>query len=246
MVKDLLTAAWRVFLRNKQFAAISILGLAVGLASCLVMAGYVLHEPGFENGHARKDRILRANGLSRAGGGPVDKAAVVAPLGPTAKETIPEVDHAVRFAGKYDVMVTVANATFTEKKMYFIEPEALDGSTLPLVRGNPRKALEAPFSLVIDEVLAHRYFGNDDPLGRTIRVEFDKPYEFRITGVMKALPANTGLFVRMLASFSTLGSLPGDELRLRLKSRQAFELYYTLLQLRAGVDPQAPEAKAAG
>jgi putative ABC transport system permease protein len=161
-------------------------------------------------------------------------------------ETIPGVEAAGRVAGTYDVMVTVGNAAFTEKKMYFIEPRAFEAFNLPLVHGHPRKALEAPFSLVIDEVLARRYFGTDDPLGRTVRVTFDRPYEFRVTGVTKALPTNTGLFVRMLASFSTLEALPDDEPRFELKGWQAFELYYTLLQLRAAVEPSAAAARIAG
>ncbi|MDH4270967.1 MAG: ABC transporter permease [Candidatus Aminicenantes bacterium] len=245
MVKNFLTTAWRLLLRNKQFTAINILGLAVGLASCLVITGYVLHELSFENGHANKDRIYRTNGRTLAGGGSIYNAAVVAPLGPAAKETIPEVEHAVRIAGKYDVALSVDGAMFAEKRIYFTEPEAFDVFTFPLVRGNARTALEAPFSLVIDEGLARTYFGNVDPVGRTVRVKFGTPYDFQVTGVMKALPTNTVLHVRMLASFSSLEKLTGDQLALNLNAWRAFGLYYTFLELRPGADPRAVEAKIA-
>jgi len=240
VVKKFLAAVWRLLRRHRQFTSVNILLLVMGLASCLAMTGYVLHELSLEN--------MRAvgNGIPQAGDASTHRAAGPGLVERAAMETIPELEKAGRIAGKYDVALTVGNAAFTEKKMYFIEPTAFEVFTSPLVRGNPRRALAEPFSVVIDEVLASRYFGTQDPLGRTIRVEFDRPYAFKVTGVMKGLPTNTGLFVRMLASFSTLESLPDRELRLELKGWQAFELYYTLLQLRAAVETLTAEARVAG
>jgi putative ABC transport system permease protein len=245
MMKNHLKAAFRTLARNKQFTVLNILGLAVGLAACLLMAGYVVHELSFENIHAHRDRIFRVNGLDNIGGGSIYNAAVVSPLGPAAKEAIPEVDQAVRVAGKYDLTLTTEAASFSEKRIYFTEPQAFDVFTFPLVYGDPRTALEAPFSLVIDETLARKYFGSADPVGRTVKVKFDRTYEFQVTGVMKALPTNTVLRVRMLASFATLEKLTGDQLSQNLDAWRTFGLYYTFLRLRPGADPKAVEAKIA-
>ena len=245
MIKNYLKTAFRSLFRNMQFTAINILGLALGLAACLLMTGYVIHELSYESRHVHKDRIFRVNGRFSMGGGSVNNAAVVAPLGPAIKESLPEVEEAVRIAGKYDLTLTAGDAGFKEKKVYFTEPQAFAVFTFPLVRGNPQKALEAPFSLVIDEFLAHKYFGNEDPIGRTIKIGLDEPREFQVTGVMKTMPTNTVLNVRMLASFSTLDKLAGDQLCQNLNNWRAFGLYYTFLRLRPGADAKAVEAKIA-
>lgn len=245
MIKNYLKTACRSLLRNKQFTVINILGLALGLAACLLMTGYVIHELSYESRHVHKDRVFRVNGLFSMGGGSINNAAVVAPLGPAIKEGLPEVEEAVRIAGKYDLTLTVGDAGFKEKKVYFTEPQAFDIFTFPLVRGNPQKALEAPFSLIIDEILARRYFGNQDPVGRTVKIGLDEPREFQVTGVMKTMPTNTVLNVRMLASFSTLEKLAGDQLCQSLDAWRAFGLYYTFLRLRPGADTKAVEAKIA-
>ncbi len=245
MVTNYLKTAFRSFLRNKQATFINILGLAIGLAACLLMAGYVIHELSFESGHVHRDRIFRVNGFIKSGGSSIYNATVVAPLGPTVKEAIPEVEEAVRIACKLDPAVTVGSATFIEKRIYFAESQTFDVFTFPLIRGHPQKALEAPFSLILDEALAQKYFGVQDPIGRTVRVRFDKSYEFQVTGVMKALPTNTVLHVRMLASFSTLEKLTDDQLGLSLNDWRAFGLYYTFVLLQRGADPRAIEAKIA-
>jgi putative ABC transport system permease protein len=245
MIKSYLKSAFRSLARNRQATTINILGLAVGMSACLLMAGYVFHELSFESVHVRRDRIFRVNGFVRSGGGGIYNAMVVSPLGPAAKDAVPEVEESVRMAVKLEPALTIDKGTFQEKKLYFTEPQAFDVFTLPLLRGRSEDVLAAPFSLVLDEILARKYFGTEDPVGRTVKVRLDRSYEFQVTGVMKAMPTNTVLHTRLLASFSTLEKLTGDQLARSLNDWRAFGLFYTFLRLRPGAAPNAVEAKIA-
>jgi putative ABC transport system permease protein len=97
MVKNHLKLAYRNILRHKRYAVINILGLAVGLAACLLMAGYILHEMSFESGYPEKERIYRINGRIPMGGRTLLNGVVAAPFGPAAEASIPEVEESVRW-----------------------------------------------------------------------------------------------------------------------------------------------------
>jgi putative ABC transport system permease protein len=204
MLKNYVKLAYRNIVRHKRYALLNIIGLAVGLAACLLMASYVIHELSFETMHPLRDRIYRVNGRVPMGDRVLLNAVVGAPFGPTLEEALPEIEESVRILRRRHIPVRVDNRDFRENKMFFAEKEMLQVFSIPLLQGNRITALEAPFTVIIDETLARKYFGDRDPLGSSIRLTLDKTYDFQVTGIMKNLPSNTVIRTPMVASFATL------------------------------------------
>lgn len=239
MLNNYLKLAYRNILRHKRYAFLNIIGLAVGLAACLLMAGYVIHELSFETMHPFRDRIFRINGRIPMGGRILLNAVVGAPLGPTVEKSIPEIEESVRILRRHNVPVCIKDMDFKEKKMFFAEQEILEVFSVPLLRGNPKTALEAPFTIIIDENLARKYFGNSDPLGKSIRLTLNRAYDFQVTGIMRNMPSNTVLRTPMIASFATLIQIN----RKAMTKWESWGSITTFVLLRKGVYPEAVDAK---
>jgi len=239
MLKNYLKLAYRNILRHKRYAVLNICGLAIGLAACLLMAGYVLHELSFENMHPLKDRIFRINGRIPYAGQVLLNGVVGAPLGPAAAESIPEVEKSVRLYRRYNVPVRIADRDFKEQKMFFAENDILQVFSLPLLRGDRKTALEAPFSVIIDETLAEKYFGDQDPMGRTIQMTLQKVHEFTVTGIMRKIPSNTILQRPMIASFKSLLQTRREA----IMEWQSWGNITTFVLLKAGMDPDSVSTK---
>lgn len=239
MLKNYFKLAYRNILRHKRYATLNIIGLAVGLAACLLMAGYVIHELSFETMHPFRDRVFRINGRIPMGGQTLLNAVVCAPFGPAVEESVPEIEESVRILRLHDVPVRVEDRDFKEEKMFFAEQEILEVFTVPLVRGNPKTALEAPFTVIIDETLARKYFGDENPYGKIIRLTLQRTYDFQVTGVMKNMPSNTVLRTPMIASFATLYQTHGEAATRWV----SWGMITTFVRLRMGADPATVDEK---
>jgi putative ABC transport system permease protein len=239
MLKSYLKLAYRNIIRHKRYAFLNITGLAVGLAACLLMASYVMHELSFETVHPDKDRIYRVNGRIPMGGRILLNAVVGAPFGPTLEESLPEIDESVRILRRRHIPVRVDNRDFKENKMFFAEQEILEVFSIPLLLGNPKSALEAPFTVIIDEALAQKYFGRQDPMGRSIQLTLDRTYDFTVTGIMRIIPSNTVIRTPMIASFATLQQTH----RQAMTHWESWGMITTFVLLQEGIDPQAMDVK---
>ncbi|MGD9344883.1 MAG: ABC transporter permease [Candidatus Aminicenantes bacterium] len=239
MLKNYLKLAYRNIIRHKRYAFLNIAGLAVGLAACLLMASYVMHELSFETMHPDRDRICRVNGRIPMGGRVLLNAVVGAPFGPTLEDTLPEIEETVRILRQRHIPVRVEDRDFKENKLFFAEHEILEVFSIPLIRGNPKSALEAPFTVVIDEALAQKYFSGQDPIGRTIRLTLDKTYDFHITGIMRNMPSNTVIRTPMIASFATLHQTHQEA----MTHWDSWGMITTFVRLQEGVDPQSLDVK---
>ncbi len=239
MLKNYLKLAYRNIVRHKRYAFLNITGLAMGLGACLLMASYVIHELSFETMHPDRDRIYRVNGRIPMGGRILLNAVVGAPLGPTLEESLPEIEESVRILRRRYVPVRVEESDFKENKMLFAEQEILDVFSIPLLQGNSKSALEAPFTVIIDETLAQKYFKDRDPIGESIRLTLDKTYDFQVTGIMRNIPSNTVIRTPMIASFATLFQTHREE----ITHWDSWGMITTFVLLREGADPAALDTK---
>lgn len=239
MWRNYLVTAFRSLQRNKQFSLLNIFGLAVGLAACLLMTSYVIHELSFDRSHVLGDRIFRINGNVPFNGDMLHNAVVAAPLGPAVKETIPEIEAGVRLLRLFDSPIRVEDRDFKERLIFAAEPQFLEVFTIPLRQGNPKTALAEPFTAVIDETLGRKYFGDRDPVGRTLQIRLGQAQEVRVTGVMKDMPSNTVLKQSMILSYATIERVFGD----RTTKWEAWGSTTTFVLLRSGADPQAVQKK---
>ncbi len=204
MLYNYLKIALRNLIRYKSFSVINIAGLSIGLITFLAISLYVVDEFSYDRFHEKKDRIYRAV-ISADFDGQVNKwGGAPNLLAPTAMKEIPEVEKATRvFHHNFGDLGFVATETekFTEKELFYADPEVFDVFTLPLLKGNSANALDRPGTVIISESATLKYFKGEDPIGKVLTVDNELPLE--VTGVFKDLPPNSFLRPSLLASFSS-------------------------------------------
>jgi len=191
MFRNYLKIAWRNLRKQRGFTLINISGLAIGLASCLLITLYILDELSYDQFHAKANRIYRINSDVKFGGNDMHMAVSPAPVGPTLKKDYPQVEQFVRLHQRGTWLVKRPGSTnsLREENITFADSTLFDVFTLPLVSGNPKRALTEPNTLVISEAAAQRHFGNQDPMGQTLT--FDNKTGYKVTGVMRNMPTNS-------------------------------------------------------
>lgn len=233
MFTNYLTVALRNMWKHKFYSIINILGLAIGLGCFLFILVFVRDELSFDQYHAKADRTYRVNFDGFAFEQELNFAVVGAPLGPTLLENFPEVAQQCRFRERGSYTVQYEDQSFREEGWVFADSTLFDVFSFELVKGDPRRALAEPNTIVINEETALKYFGDEDPIGKSLRADNREMY--RVTGVMKAIPKNTHFNFDLIASMATL-----EESRSPAWLNSNFQTY---IVLREGADPEAVNAK---
>jgi putative ABC transport system permease protein len=205
MFKNYLKIAFRNIFKFKVFSTINILGLSIGMTACLLMLMYVVNEISFENFHHNKNRIYR---IAVEWGNKESKmkfAGSMPALAPSLNSQIPEVEKAIRIKRDYDaVIINQAKEEIQEDNLFFTDPAIFDIFSFNLIKGDKATALIDPFSVVLSEKQASKYFGSNSPIGEYLDYG-DTP--LKITGLMENIPVNTHLNCEFLVSYSTLKAL---------------------------------------
>ena len=154
-------------------------------------------------------------------------------------QDFPEVLKATRIDDWSNVLVSVGDKSFLEKSVHWTDPQTFEIFSFPLVRGDRASALKDPSSVLLSERAARRYFGEADPVGRTIVLQlFDMKTELKVAGVFRDIPANSHFTMDVVAPFETMAKLQENDL-----TRWGNSSYYTYVLLKDGADPKALEAK---
>ncbi|MEZ5043409.1 MAG: ABC transporter permease [Saprospiraceae bacterium] len=233
MLRNYLTVALRNLWKHKFYSIINILGLAIGLACFLFIFLFIRDELSYDRYHQKADRTYRVNFDGFAFEQELHFAVVGASLGPTILEEYPEVEQQCRFRQRGSFAVRYEDQSYTEDKWIYADSTLFDVFSFELVKGNPRSALKEPFTIVISEEIAKKYFGEADPIGKSLTANNDRLY--RVTGVMKEMPKNTHFNFNMLASMASL-----EESRNNMWLSNNFQTY---IVLKEGVDPAIVDAK---
>lgn len=236
MLKNYLVTAIRSLFKQKGYSVLNVFGLAVGMASCLLLLLFVRDELSYDRYHNKADRIFRVGTSVRMGGRDSDVAVAPAPAGPTMVQEFPEVENACRFRQQGDWIVRTGERSFRENRVTFADHSFFDLFSIPLTKGDSASALKEPNCLVMSRKAAEKYFRDEDPLGKTLRL--DDRSDYLVTGVFEEIPAATHFHYDFLLSMSTLA-----------EGREPFWLsmnFQTYLLLREGSDPAALEAKFPG
>lgn len=226
MLKNYLRVALRNLKNDKGYSLINIIGLAVGIACCIAIMLFVQDELSYDRFNEFADRIYRPRLLGRINGHDMSSALSAVALGPAVYHDLPEVVAYTRLIKKGSTVVRYKDKTFNEERLVAVDSTAFDVFTLPFVTGNPKTALTQPNTVVITESIAHKYFGSEEPIGRTLNV--GKQDNFVVTGVIKDIPQNSHFHPDFMASLTTLQD-----------SRNPTWLsnnYYTYLLLRKGTN----------
>ncbi len=239
MLTNYLKIAWRNLTKHKAFSAINIIGVAVGLACFLLITLYVTDELAYDRYNERADRVYRVTRtfLSSDGVPSLYLAQAAPPFGPLIKQAFPEAEEVVRTLDTGGLL-RYGEHQFDEQDMYFAEANLFKVLSFDLISGNPANALTNPASILFSRPMAEKYFGKENPIGKTVR--FENQFDLTVTGVYEPLPAQSHFHPNFLVSFSSLNDprVYGAE---GLRSNWGNNSFNTYLLLAEGTDPQRLE-----
>jgi putative ABC transport system permease protein len=199
MIKNYFITSMRSLMRSKGFSAINIIGLAVGFATFSLISFYVYHEMTFDRYHKNADRIFRIVENLRTENEILFQAASSPPMGPRFLKDFPEVENYVRFQ-QWNLLAQRNEISAYEPESYIADSTVFDIFSFKLLKGDKKTALREPFSIVLTESMAKKYFGNEDPVGQTLKMDYDN---YKVTGVMEDVPENSHFRFSNLISFTT-------------------------------------------
>jgi putative ABC transport system permease protein len=210
MLRNYLTIASRNLVRHRFYAGLNIAGLALGLASCLLILLYVTDEVRFDRFHERADQIYRVNWDFKWNGNQDVSSGSPPPLAAALVDEIPGIRETTRVFPAPNTVVRRDDLVFSETKIFGVDSTFFNLFSFPLMEGDPATSLAAPGSVVLTESMARKYFGEAQALGESIRIGEDQTLfagsyhsDFRVTGIVEDPPATSHFDFDMLTSMSS-------------------------------------------
>ena len=195
----------KVIIRNvgkqKAYTFINIAGFAVGLATCILILLYVIHELSYDKFHSNADRIYRIGVEGNLSGENVKYPLSNLGTGPAMLKDYYEVESFTRLYGLPRIPIKYDQNNFFEERLAYVDPQFFEVFSFSLIQGNPKTALEAPYSIILTRDMAEKYFGDDNPLGKQLKL--NNRYDYNVTGVIENFPENSHLKVDFLCSIET-------------------------------------------
>ncbi len=207
MFKNLFKIAIRNIFKDLGYSSLNILGLTLGIASALFLIIYIADEVSYDRYHEKADRIYRV--VSHISETDDEFTWIVAqiPFGPQIVQDYPEVEHSVRFIGGGRELFKYEDKEFYEEEFFFADSNVFDVFTYEFIKGSPEGALIEPNTIVISEKISAKYFGNEEPIGKTLLNGEDA---YRVTGVIKEVPFNSHFRFDALMSRRSLPAEMGN------------------------------------
>jgi putative ABC transport system permease protein len=239
MFRNYIKIAWRSLLRNKSFSTINILGLSIGMAVCFIILLFVQNELSYDRFNAKADNIYRIVFKANINGGKINESNVMPPVAQALQKDYPEVKEVTRLRTLGHPRVLINGKRFTDASMVFADANFFTIFTIPFLQGDPKTALQQPWSMVISKEMAQKYFGNEDPMGKLI--PFSKSNNsppFTVTGVFDKIPSNSHFHFDLFGSMASDPEATSDSW---MNSN-----YFTYAVLTDGYDYKKLEAKLPG
>nr|WP_299338543.1 ABC transporter permease [Allomuricauda sp.] len=245
MIKNHFKVAWRSLLKNKGFTIINVLGLSFGVAACILITLYIIHESSYDTSVANADNIYRMINRDRRDGKINDGIHFSANTGSTVKNDFAEVINAGRLndndlfygAGSNEIRIEGQSTQHHEKGFTYADQSIIDIMDVEMVFGVAATALAEPFTLVISETMSKKYFGDQNPVGTSIYLNGNDSEPYRINGVMKDFASNSHMDYDFLLTLKEVEFGEGEQTRWFQNN------YYTYLQLRPGTNPEEFQEK---
>lgn len=202
MINGILKYSLRSFKRQRAYIIINVLGLAIGMACSLLITLYVVNESGYDRFNLKKDRIFRVILNGKLGEQEIIASSTPAIMGPTLPNEFPEVEDFLRMNDVGPTIVEYEQQFFTDNDIMEADSSFFNFFTIPVIKGDPSALLNAPHKVVMSETAAKRYFGDQNPIDRLIKIGSDTT-RFVVSGVMKDVPPNSHFNASMIISFMT-------------------------------------------
>lgn len=233
MFKNYFKTAMRNLLKRKGYTFLNILGLATGMACSLMILLYIQDELNYDRFNVNADQIYRVNMFFRMGGREADIAVIAPPTAQVFINEFPEITDAVRFRDRGSRIIQYEDISFKEKRVIFADASFFRVFTIPLIKGNPETALEKLNTLVLSQSTVEKYFGDEEPVGKIVKINNETDYI--VTGVYEDIPHNSHFHFDVMLSMSSLE----ESLSLSWLSQN----FQTYLVINENADIPALEAK---
>lgn len=222
MLKNYLKIAFRSIWKDKFFSLLNISGLAIGIACCLLIMTYVNYELSFDKHFENSQNMYRGVIEGSFNGQEFKGVEFPSPAGRTFRDQIPEIEQTVRFRSAGNWIVKYEDKVFNENRLVFADETFFDVFSVNMLQGDPTRVLAQKNTLAMSASTAKKYFGNEDPIGK--RLKLDGGLDFEVRGVYEDIPNNTHFHFDMLLSFITRENEYNDQQWLS----QNYETYFVL------------------
>jgi putative ABC transport system permease protein len=204
MLKNYLKIAFRNLAKYKFISFINLFGLCVGLTCCLLITTYILHETSYDRYNSNANRIWRVNRtfMNREGIVSLRLGTVAPPFGPLLKNDFPDIQKVTRMLQAGTTTFHYQDKIFKEKNLVFADENLFSIFDVNILEGDRRNALTEPFTMMMTPAVARKYFGDQDPINKTIRL--NNQFNVKVTGLFEPLPENAHFHTDVLLSFNTL------------------------------------------
>jgi putative ABC transport system permease protein len=204
MIKNYFKIAWRNLMKYKFISFINLFGLTVGLTCCLLITTYIINELSYDRYNKNGENVYRVTrSFYNAEGVPtLNLSTISPPFGYYFPTDFPEIKKMTRLLNGGTTPIKYKDKLINEPDVYFADENLFDVFTLNVLEGDPKSALKNPFSVMLSEETAKKYFGNEDAMNKVLRA--NNQFDVKVTGVYKGFPANSHMHPGMLLSFSTL------------------------------------------
>lgn len=208
MLINYLKIAFRNLLRNKSYSFINIFGLAIGLSCSILIGLYIIHELSYDTFHENGDRIYRVVESYNTEQKETWYATTFSALVPTLKNEFPSIKHATHVYPTNGLIIGGDNQKYQEDTIIYGDSAFFEMFSFPLLSGDPTSVLDQPLTVVITENIAQKFFGNQNPIGKSISFKGQRStFEFEITGVAKNPPSNSHIQFEYVFSYESLRNL---------------------------------------
>lgn len=213
MFRNHFKTAWRNLMKYKFISFINLFGLTIGLTCCLLILTYILNELSYDKYNKNADRVYRVTRTFYDGNGKemLNLSTVAPPFGYYLPTDFPEIEKMTRLLNVGITPLRYKDKLINEPNVYFGDENLFDVFTVDVLKGNPKTALNDPYSVMLTEETAKKYFGNEDPINKVIRA--NDQFDVKVTGVYKDFPPNAHIHPNILVSFNTLkdSAIIGEE-----------------------------------
>ncbi len=201
MIKNYLKIAIRNFIKHLGYSFINVFGLAIGVACCLLIVLFVRDELSFDRYHEKADQIYRAGLVGFVNNNLFEGVVSPAPMARTLVDEYPEVTASTRIRNFGFPVFRYEDKVFSEERVFWVDRSFFDVFTIRFIKGDPKTALEKPETIVLTHSMARKYFGDEDPMGKSLNA--DKRRDYIITGIIEDTPRNSHFHYDFLASLET-------------------------------------------
>ncbi|MFC1492625.1 ABC transporter permease [candidate division KSB1 bacterium] len=223
MYRNYLKIAFRNIKNHKGYSFINISGLAIGIACCTLILLWVQDELSFDTFHEDGDTLYRVTQETGS--------VTCAPLAPALKEEVPEVELASRYRPIGKRLIKYQDQSYSGDKFCLVDADFFKMFSFPLISGDPETMFDDPFSLILTEETAEKYFGDEDPMGKILKVE--NRFNFTVKGIIQNVPRNSHMQFDILVRFDFISDLWGENI-----NNWGSNSHITYIRLQENSDPE--------